>query len=191
MQEDPAPHNCARSSDRLPCDPANRGRTGLLPWAALETQIRDDRRPARWRRRFVTTDGPRPEDLMLGLRRIHRGVLATLAVCALVIVSQADPTDDGGLGDSDRRYTLAALALGIGSIVARRQAAAPATALRLRVPLAIGALLLAGSIGGVGVALALGHDEREASLLYLMGAAILALRASPTFLPKLAPGSAP
>ena len=34
-------------------------------------------------------------------------------------------------------------------------------------------------------------DEREASLLYVMGGAILALRASPTFLPKAAPGSAP
>lgn len=137
----------------------------------------------------MTPEAPRPEDLMQGLRRVHRGVLATLAVCALVIVAQADPADDGGLGDADRRFTLTALALGVGSILARRQAAAPGTSLRLRVPLAIGALLLAGAIGGVGVALAMSQDEREASLLYVMGATILALRASPTFLPKLAPGS--
>lgn len=139
----------------------------------------------------MTPDSPRPEDLLQGLRRVHRGVLATLAVCALVIVSQADPAGDGGLGAADRRYTVAALALGVGSIVARRQAAAPSTAPRLRVPLAVVALLLAGAIGGVGVALALLQDEREASLLYVLGGVILALRASPTFLPRLAPERAP
>lgn len=135
----------------------------------------------------MTAEAPRPEDLMQGLRRVHRGVLLTLALCAVVIVAQADPADDGGIGEADRRFTFAALALGVGSIVARRQAGAPSTSLRLRVPLAIGALLLAGSIGGVGVALAMVRDEREASLLYVMGAAILALRASPTFLPRAAP----
>jgi hypothetical protein len=139
----------------------------------------------------VSAEAPLPKDLLQGLRRVHRGVLATLAVCAVVIVAQADPADDGGLGEADRRFTVAALALGIGSIVARRQSAAPATSLRMRIPLAIAALLLAGAIGGVGVALAVVQDEREASLLYVMGAVILALRASPTFLPRLAPGSAP
>ena len=137
----------------------------------------------------MTSDTPLPQDPMQGLRRVHRGVLATLAVCGLVIVSQADPAGDGGLGEADRRYTVAALALGVGSIVARRQASAPATALAARVPLAITALLLAGAIGFVGVALALQHDEREASLLYVLGGVILALRASPTFLPKTAAGS--
>jgi len=139
----------------------------------------------------VTPEAPRPEDLQQGLRRIHRGVLASLAVCALVIVSQANPADDGGLGEADRRFTLVALGLGVGSVVARRQAGAPGTALRTRVPLAIAALVLAAAIGGVGVALAVLQDEREASLLYVMGAAILALRASPTFLPRLAPRGTP
>ncbi len=137
----------------------------------------------------MTAEAPRPDDLTHGLRRIHRGVLATLAVCAIVIVSQTDPADDGGLGEADRRFTVAALALGLGSIVARSQASAPSTSLRLRVPLAIGALLLAGAIGGAGVGLAIVHDEREAALLYVMGGVILALRASPTFLPKISPGS--
>ncbi len=138
----------------------------------------------------MTVEAPQPEDLMRGLRRVHRGVLATLAVCAVVIVSQADPTDDGGLGAADRRFTVAALALGLGSIVARSQASAPSTSLRLRVPLAIGALLLAGAIGGAGVGLAVVHDEREAALLYVVGGVILALRASPSFVPKISPGSA-
>jgi hypothetical protein len=139
----------------------------------------------------VTSDAPRPEDLLAGLRRVHRGVLAILVLCGVVIVAQADPADDDGLGGADRRFTLAALGLGVGSIVARRQSAAPATTARLRVPLAIGALLLAGAIGGVGVALALLQDEREAALLYVMGGALLALRASPTFLPGIAPERVP
>ena len=139
----------------------------------------------------MTAEAPQPEDLMQGLRRVHRGVLLTLAVCAAVIVSVADPVDDVGPTEIDRRFTLAALALGVGSIVARRQAGAPSTPLRQRVPLAIGALLLTAAIGGAGVALALIHDEREAALLFVMGAVILALRASPSFLPKAAPRGAP
>ena len=138
----------------------------------------------------MTPDSPRSEDLLQGLRRVHRGALAILAVCAVVIVSQADPMDDGGLGEADRRFTLAALTLGIGSIVARRQSAAPSTAPRMRVPLAIGALLLTSAIGGVGVALAVRQDEREASLLFVMGGLILALRASPTFLRSVLPRGA-
>lgn len=139
----------------------------------------------------MTSDAPRPEDLLQGLRRVHRGVLATLAVCALVIVAEANPADDVGLGGADRRFTVAALALGVGSIVARRQAAAPRTDPRLRLPLAIGALCLAGGIGLLGVALAVLQDEREAPLLYVLGGVILALRASPSLLPRVASGDGP
>ena len=130
----------------------------------------------------MTPDSPRSEDLLQGLRRVHRGALAILAVCAVVIVTQADPADDDGLGEVDRRFTIAALSLGLGSIVARRQAVAPTTAPRMRVPLTIGALLLTSAIGCLGVLLAIQQDQREAALLFVMGGLILALRASPTFL---------
>lgn len=118
----------------------------------------------------------RAQELTQALRRVHRSVLATIAVCALVIATAADPADDAGLGGADRGFTLAALVLGIGSILARRQAEAPALSPRLRVPLALAGMLLAGAIGIVGVVLALTQDEREAALLYALGAAILALR---------------
>ena len=113
---------------------------------------------------------------MQALRRVHRGVLATIVVCALVIATSADPADDTGLGGADRRFTLAALALGIGSILARRQAEAIALSPRLRLLLALAGMLLAGAIGILGVVLAVTQDEREAALLYALGAAILALR---------------
>ena len=124
----------------------------------------------------MTETIPRTQQLTQALRRVHRGVLVTIAVCALVIGTAADPADDAGLGGADRRFTLAALALGIGSILARRQAEAIKLSPRLRVPLALAGMLLAGAIGIVGVVLALTQDEREAALFYALGAAILALR---------------
>ena len=124
----------------------------------------------------VTDNTSRAQQLTQALRRVHRGVLATIVVCALVIASAADPADDAGLGGADRRFTLAALALGIGSILARRQGEAIGLEPRTRLWLALAGMLLAGAIAVVGVALALTQDEREAALLYALAAAILALR---------------
>ena len=113
------------------------------------------------------------------LRRLHLGVLAALAASALVVIQVADPADDTGVGAADRRFTLAALGLGLTSVVLRRQAALPSLTPTLRAPFAAAALLAAGAIGAVGVALAWQQDEREASLLYVLGGAILALRPPP------------
>ena len=124
----------------------------------------------------MTETASRTLELTQALRRVHRGVLGTIAVCALVIATAADPADDAGLGGADRRFTLAALALGIGSILARRQAEAIELSPRLRLLLALAGMLLAGAIGILGVVLAVTQDEREAALLYALGAAILALR---------------
>jgi len=124
----------------------------------------------------VTETTSRAQELTQALRRVHLSVLATIVVCAIVIASAADPADDAGIGGADRRFTLAALALGIGSILARRQAEAIGLSPRLRVLLALAGMLLAGAIAIAGVVLALTQDEREAALLYALGAAILALR---------------
>jgi len=139
----------------------------------------------------VTPASPTLDDLRSGLRRVHRGTLATLAVCALVITGQADPANDAGIGRTDRSYTLLAVVLGVASIAARRQAAAPTTRPQRRLRFAIGALVLAGAIGLLGVALALQRDEREAALLFTLGGALLALRASPTLVWPAAMGSRP
>jgi hypothetical protein len=124
----------------------------------------------------VTEFISRAQELTQALRRVHRSVLGTIVVCAIVIASAADPADDAGLGGADRRFTLAALALGIASILARRQAEAVGLSPRLRLWLAVAGMLLAGAIAVVGVALAVTQDEREAALLYALAAAILALR---------------
>jgi hypothetical protein len=133
----------------------------------------------------VTETIPRAQELTRALRRVHRGVLATIVVCALVIATAADPADDAGLGGADPRFTLAALALGIGSILARRQAEAVGLSPRLRLLLALAGMLLAGAIALIGVVLAVTKDEREAALLYALGGAILALRRPvPAALPR-------
>ena len=100
-------------------------------------------------------------------------MLGTLAVCALVIAFAADA---GDLGNTDRRFTLGALALGMGSILARRQAIA-STDRGLRVWLAGASLLLAEAVGLLGLGLAFMQDQRDAGLLYVLGGALLALRA--------------
>jgi hypothetical protein len=116
---------------------------------------------------------PAPEALAASLRRVHRGVLATLAVCAVVIAASAQ----SGAGAPPRAFPIAAVALALGAIFAR-QAAATATP-RRRVHLTLASLLLSGCIGLVGVALALQGGARGVALAYVLGAAILCLRPSP------------
>jgi hypothetical protein len=133
----------------------------------------------------VTETTPLAQELKRALRRVHRGVLVTIVVCALVIATAADPADDAGLGGADPLFTLAALALGIGSILVRRQAEAIGLSPRPRLLLALAGMLLAGAIALAGVVLAVTQDEREAALLYALGAAILALRRPvPAALPR-------
>jgi hypothetical protein len=107
------------------------------------------------------------------LGRIRLGVLGVLAASALIVA-----LGEGGAeaGPTDRRFTLAALTLGMASILARHQAGLSSDP-HLRAALAGLGLLLAGSIGLLGLWLAVSHGERDAGLLYALGGAILALRA--------------
>jgi len=106
------------------------------------------------------------------LGRVRLGVLATLAVSAAVIAFGEGRVD---AGETDRRFTLAALTLGMASILARHQAGL-STDRRVGELLAVLALLLAGSIGLLGLWLGVSRGERDAGLLYALGGAILALR---------------
>jgi hypothetical protein len=121
------------------------------------------------------------------LRRVHGGVLAALAACAVVIGLGVDPAHDVGLGSADPRFTTLALGLGLASVLARRQAAAPRLGAAWRLRLGVAALLLAGATGAVGVVLALAREERDAALLYVLGGVILALRPAPSAPPRAAP----
>ena len=77
------------------------------------------------------------QEVLRSLRRVHRGTLALLAVCAVIIFASADPSGDMGLGGADIRFTASALGLGIASIVMRGRAASPKRGLRARLAFAI------------------------------------------------------
>ena len=105
------------------------------------------------------------------MRRVQRGVLITFAVCAAVIAATA-PSGPGT--PPTRGFPIAAIGLGLGSVLSRHAStAAPA---RARVYLALASLLLAAGVGLVGVALALQGGARGTALAYALGGAILCLR---------------
>jgi len=115
----------------------------------------------------------RASELDAALRRVQRGVLITFAVCA-VVIAVAAPSGPGT--PPARGFPIAAVALALGSVLAR-QASAAARA-RARVYLALASLLLAACVGLVGVALALQGGPRGTALAYALGGAILCLRPS-------------
>lgn len=127
---------------------------------------------------------PRPQDLDRSLGRVRLAVLATLAATALASALAAP----GGSGASRGGATTAALGLGLASVVARRQAEM-LRAPRVRLYLALAALLLAGALGVLGAALAVTHQARDVGLVYSLAGAILCLRRPPTVMPRSpAPG---
>jgi len=126
------------------------------------------------------TQGPAPaSDLDAALRRVQRGALITLAVCAALIAVTA-PSESGS--EPARGYPIAAVALALGSVVAHQ--ASVAAPLRLRVYLGLAGPLLAACVGLVGVALALQGGPRGTALAYALGGAILCLRPPVRVLPK-------
>ena len=116
----------------------------------------------------------RASDLATGLRNVRRGALALLAVCALVIATTAAagpaPTPPHG-------FPIAAIALGLGSVLARH--AAVAARGRARILFGLASPLLAAAIGLVGVVLALQDGPRTTALAYVLGGALLCLRPVP------------
>jgi hypothetical protein len=121
-------------------------------------------------------DPVRASDLDAALRRTQRGVLITFAVCAAVIAVTA-PSGPGT--PPTRGFPIAAVALGLGSVLARQ--ASTAARAHARVYLALASLLLAAGVGLVGVALALQGGPRVTALGYALGGAILCLRAPARF----------
>jgi hypothetical protein len=102
-------------------------------------------------------------------------VLAILVLCAAGIAATGSTEASGG---ADLRYGLAAMALAAGSILTRRvtRTSAPSP---WHARLSLASLLLAAGIGVLGLLLAARGGSRETALLYVLGAAILSLRAPP------------
>jgi peptidoglycan/LPS O-acetylase OafA/YrhL len=119
----------------------------------------------------VNPETARAPELENALRNVRRGVLATLAVSALVIATTAA---DGISPSPPAGFPIAAIALGLGSVLARH--AAVATRSRTRILFALASPLLAAGVGLVGVALALQDGPRTTSLAYALGGALLCLR---------------
>jgi hypothetical protein len=116
--------------------------------------------------------GPiRASQLDTALRRVQRAVLILLAVCAGLIALTAPA---GPASPPPRGFPIAAVALALGSVLARQASAASRT--RARAYLALAGLLLAACIGLVGIALALQGGPRAIALAYVLGAVILCLR---------------
>ncbi len=99
-------------------------------------------------------------------------MLAGLAVCALVVATAGSNEDTPETANS-ATYTVA-MALALGSILARR--AAPASAGQRQVILMLASLVLALGVGGAGVALTASGGPRTTGLLYVLGGCLLALR---------------
>jgi hypothetical protein len=118
------------------------------------------------------TQGPaRASEIDTALRRVQRGSLVTLGVCAAVIAVAA--TSGAGTPPA-RGFPIGAVGLALGSVLARQ--ASSAAPLRARVYLALASLLLAAGLGLLGVALALHDGPRGTALAYALGGAILCLR---------------
>jgi hypothetical protein len=111
-----------------------------------------------------------PWQLDTALRSVRRGVLITLAVCAAVIAVAGS----GAGTPPPRAFPIVAIALGLGSVLARQ--ASVTAAGRNRVYLALAGLLLAGAVGLLGVALVLQGGPRGIGLAYVLGGALLCLR---------------
>lgn len=118
-------------------------------------------------------------DLDAGLRRVRHGALATLALAGVVIATL------GQAGDAPpppNVFPIAAIALGLGSVLARH--AALAAGGRARVLFALASPLLAAAVGLVGVVLALQGGPRTTGLAYALGGALLCLRPALRFVSR-------
>lgn len=123
--------------------------------------------------------GPPDSQITLNraLRRVHRSVLLTLAVGAVVAFLSAKPGDGTLSAGAERSFTVAAVACAVASILTRRRRVAGGPVrIRSHVTLGLASLLFAGGVGLVGVALALAGGARATALVYLLAGAIFALR---------------
>ena len=115
------------------------------------------------------------EQLARALRNVHRGVLATLAVCAMVIMSQP------ALENAAPPPRLSAAGIGLAIAVIFMRALSRSTVMdpKRRVFFALGSLLTAAALGLLGVAAAWSEGTRQIGLGFALGAAILVLRPPP------------
>lgn len=122
------------------------------------------------------------------LRRLHRIVLLLLAACALTTLFLAPAAAKGADAAAvPPNYTLAAVGLGLGVVVARRLATSPVMQLRTRARLSIFSLVFAGLLGLLATMLGLQHGATQPALVFTLAGAVFILR--PPALPPPPGGS--
>ena len=137
---------------------------------------RRQRAPVRYTPRPMSNSEPTLQSarqLAGALRGVHRGVLATLAVCAAVIMGQ--PVVESPMPPP--RLSAVAIGLAIATIFLRSLGNSQVMEPKRRVFFALGSLLCAAAIGLLGVAAAWTEGARQIGLGLTLGAAILVLRA--------------
>jgi hypothetical protein len=133
---------------------------------------------------------PDPSPLNDALRRAHRSALASVAICAVAIGAMMLASDARSQGEVDRVYSLVALGLAAGSMLARRSVGPRAPRLRAFVYAALGSILCAVGLGVLGIVVALRTQEFSIGLLYALAGALLLLRPPPRLAQAPSDGSA-
>lgn len=127
----------------------------------------------------MTEYAPDPTALNRALQRVHRGVLVTLAVSALVIAvdgrihpAPPPPPDETG------NHPGVALGLAAVAILARRSLR-PWRPDRRFVYTTLASLLCVAGLGLLGVYVGVARDQTTAGLLYTLAGTLLGLRPPP------------
>lgn len=117
------------------------------------------------------------EGLDRSLRASHRTVLAMIAACAVLSAIQpGDGNDDA----PDPVATTAAVALGLGAILARRASSSPAISPRTCVVLLLCSYASAFGLAALGAFVAITRAQAQVGLMLALAAGILCLRPPPT-----------
>ena len=99
------------------------------------------------------TNAVSADELHASLRRVHRSILVSLALCALVIWTLGASDAAGAAGEPGRHFTFAAFGLAAASILVRRTGPVHGLAPRY-FKRALASYVLAAGVGAIGVAAA-------------------------------------
>lgn len=124
----------------------------------------------------MTPETPDPAPHERAMRSTRLSVLGGLAVCALLILTHGF---EGEEPPPDRLMATAAVLLALGSVVLRRIGSSPAMRPQTAIFLHLGALMMCGALGLLGVYLAYGLASPQSGILFTLAGVIFALRPTP------------
>ena len=128
------------------------------------------------RNAWGTVRRPMSDPVDRSLRTAHRTVLATIALCAILTAIQPGP-DEGRAPDP--MITTVAIALALGTILARRSATSPVVAARTQLVLVLCAYGFAFALALLGSFIAMTAGQKQTGLVFALAAGIFCLRPMP------------